>query len=519
MTLFGGTALAALLGAASLLIRVGALPLMPIDETRYLSVAWEMWQHHSLLVPLLNGEPYAHKPPLLFWLIQLGWALFGTSTLVSRLMIPLVGLGAFWLLADIVRRLAPDARATARWAPLVLFGTTLWWLYLPLSMFDILLTTCLLLAVDGLVRHLTGGHRRALWLAGLGLGLGVLAKGPVVYLYWLPLALGLRCWRPAAGPTTAAAYRGVLAASLLGALIGLAWALPAAWVGGSDYAGAILWHQATGRLVDAFDHARPWYWYLPVLLAAGLPWVALWSRQRPWLATPLQRFAAWGVLPPLLLLSLISGKQIHYLMPTLPFLALWLTERLVARPPGRPWYLIALLAGVAGLMLALPELAARTLPAEPLSGWTRLGALLPLGLAAWLFRRPRRAVLVLAWPAALLALLWLLSPTLQRHYDLSPMAERLAGLEHQAAPLAYDGDYQDQFRFLGRLSTDLAVFEHDQALADWARAHPGGYLIASRRTTSPRREALAAFHQPYRGRTYFLVPAERWNAFIATSSD
>src|SRR6218665_1598985 len=40
---------------------------LPVDETRYLAVAWEMWDRGSFLLPLLNGEPYAHKPPLLFW--------------------------------------------------------------------------------------------------------------------------------------------------------------------------------------------------------------------------------------------------------------------------------------------------------------------------------------------------------------------------------------------------------------------------------------------------------------------
>jgi len=34
----------------------------------------------DFLVPYINGEPYSHKPPLLFWLIQLGWGLFGVTT-------------------------------------------------------------------------------------------------------------------------------------------------------------------------------------------------------------------------------------------------------------------------------------------------------------------------------------------------------------------------------------------------------------------------------------------------------
>ena len=39
-------------------------PLLPVDETRYASVAWEMWSRGDFLVPYLNGEPYSHKPPL-----------------------------------------------------------------------------------------------------------------------------------------------------------------------------------------------------------------------------------------------------------------------------------------------------------------------------------------------------------------------------------------------------------------------------------------------------------------------
>src|ERR1041384_413331 len=45
-------------------------PLLPVDETRYAAVGWEMWLRRDLLVPHLNGVPYSDKPPLLFWLFQ-----------------------------------------------------------------------------------------------------------------------------------------------------------------------------------------------------------------------------------------------------------------------------------------------------------------------------------------------------------------------------------------------------------------------------------------------------------------
>ncbi|HBT43825.1 MAG TPA: glycosyltransferase, partial [Rhodospirillaceae bacterium] len=40
-------------------VTLTARPLLPVDETRYLAVAWEMWQRGDFLVPYLNGEPYS----------------------------------------------------------------------------------------------------------------------------------------------------------------------------------------------------------------------------------------------------------------------------------------------------------------------------------------------------------------------------------------------------------------------------------------------------------------------------
>ncbi|MDQ6646630.1 MAG: glycosyl transferase, partial [Pseudomonadota bacterium] len=52
---------------------------MPLYSTRTLAVAWDMWTHGHWLVPHFNGEPYSEKAPLLFWLIQAGWFVFGVG--------------------------------------------------------------------------------------------------------------------------------------------------------------------------------------------------------------------------------------------------------------------------------------------------------------------------------------------------------------------------------------------------------------------------------------------------------
>ena len=84
--MFSDLKLPLLLVSLMSLCAVLVLPIMPVDETRYLSAAWEMWSHHSFLVPILNGLPYSHKPPLLFWLMHSCWALFGVNEITPRLI-------------------------------------------------------------------------------------------------------------------------------------------------------------------------------------------------------------------------------------------------------------------------------------------------------------------------------------------------------------------------------------------------------------------------------------------------
>ena len=237
-----------------LLVMVSALasrPLMPVDETRYLAVAWDMWREGNFLVPHLNGEPYNHKPPLLFWLIHLGWAAFGVNEWWPRLVAPLFGLGSLFLTARLARELWPEASAAARMAPLVLFGGLFWALFTTLTMFDMILAFCTLLSLIGMVRAWRasgpGGDQGGEWfgfgLMGLGIGLGVLAKGPAILVHVLPVAL-LAPWWGRALPggedrRSGGWYLGLCGAVARGAAIGLAWAVPAGMAGGEAYREAI----------------------------------------------------------------------------------------------------------------------------------------------------------------------------------------------------------------------------------------------------------------------------------------
>ena len=54
-----GLTRALILGVLAAAAGIATRPLLPIDETRYASVAWEMFTHGSWLVPHLNGAPYS----------------------------------------------------------------------------------------------------------------------------------------------------------------------------------------------------------------------------------------------------------------------------------------------------------------------------------------------------------------------------------------------------------------------------------------------------------------------------
>ena len=56
---------------------IGSYPLMDIDETRYASMAHDMFRSKEFMTLYLNGEYFFEKPPLYFWLECLSFGIFG----------------------------------------------------------------------------------------------------------------------------------------------------------------------------------------------------------------------------------------------------------------------------------------------------------------------------------------------------------------------------------------------------------------------------------------------------------
>src|SRR5689334_3109577 len=60
--------------------------LLEPDEGRYAEIPREMLARGEWIVPLLQGEPYLDKPPLLYWLVMLAYRLLGVEDGVARLV-------------------------------------------------------------------------------------------------------------------------------------------------------------------------------------------------------------------------------------------------------------------------------------------------------------------------------------------------------------------------------------------------------------------------------------------------
>ena len=71
----------ALLFAAWLLCTAAWRPLAMPDEGRYASISLEMAISGNWAVPLLNGLPFFHKPPLFYWINAAALKLFGADLL------------------------------------------------------------------------------------------------------------------------------------------------------------------------------------------------------------------------------------------------------------------------------------------------------------------------------------------------------------------------------------------------------------------------------------------------------
>lgn len=514
----------ACLCAVSLYVR----PLFPVDETRYAAVAWEMWVRDDFLVPYLNGETYSHKPPLLFWLMQLSWWLFGVNDWSLRLISPLFSLATLFLSGAVARALWPDRRRVAEITPLILLGFFFWIVYSTLTMFDMMLAFFALLGIYSLLKLAYSGLSLKYWvLLGIAIGGGVLSKGPVILLHLLPVAL-LAPWWLLRSQTVNFRwnhwYFGLISAILIGAVIALCWAIPAGISGGESYRNAIFLGQTSGRLVKSFAHQLPWWWYLEILPLLLLPWLLLkpvWAGLRKLnLQDSGIRFCLAWALPVFIAFSLVSGKRIHYLLPLIPALALLLARAVDEITERSRWQrahiIVMAILGLLGAMLVLlPWLndtfhwrVELSLISPVWGGLLFIGAVV-LGVTKATSAQDSVLYVCLASVAALLVISTGFFQIKADQYDTKEAAQKISSLMDEHRDFAFYGSkYHGQYHFAGRLKQAIVVLPSFNDLHRWAEQHQTGYIIVTYEDLEALPSSLISYHYPYKSRNIGLLSSQ-----------
>jgi 4-amino-4-deoxy-L-arabinose transferase-like glycosyltransferase len=358
------------------------VPLLEPEEIRQAEVARQMLVTGQLIVPVLHGQPYLDKPPLLYWLLIGSYQLLGVGDVACRVV---VGLCA-WLTLVVVGvwlRCVPGTRGLAVWAVVVLallpefcYRARMLTMNSPLTLWTTAALACGHLA--GLAHSQQRLHECWRWcgLAGGCLGLGLLTKGPVAaVLVALPLAVCVRL-----------GWRGWLILAATALAIAAPWYAAVAYRE-PDFARYFFLFHHVQRFAAPFDHAKPWWFFLPWLALGTLPWtiaaalgLGWWHAGRTapagcmdaaggtdatrctdaagctdatrssasgqlWLLTGLA--AGWTVL----FFSIAGSKRPGYILPALPPLAVLLAASVCRLAGRRPLLTQSLVVGMAALLV------------------------------------------------------------------------------------------------------------------------------------------------------------------------
>lgn len=322
-----------------------------LDEGFYAAIAAEMNRRGEWITPFYNGKPWFEKPILIYWFLKPSIALFGVMV-GPRIPSILATVGLYALSTWFAKRRVSEA--AARWTPLIL-GTSL----LAIGAGRMVLTDPLLdLAMAGALftfwESLVGDRRWRI-VAAACLGLGVLAKGPVAGLLFVPIA-GWTYWKQ---PDLRSAFRGQwLPGIVVFALIVASWYVPCYLQNGHVFVQDFLIDQNLKRFTGGdIAHTVPlfplgWSFYFLILFVGFAPWwfyIRPAWRQESGVAAYLKTWAAF-----IFLFFTISGAKLpHYVLPALPPLAVLISGYLAEKTqPKRylAWLAVAVIVADGGFL-------------------------------------------------------------------------------------------------------------------------------------------------------------------------
>ena len=402
---------------------LGATRLWDEDEGFFAATAVEMHHRHEWIVPWYNGEVFAHKPPLMYWVMRLGFSVFGENEWGARIGSAIFGTAAALLTHWLgTRLLGPRIGLLAglAMASCIMFGVVS-----RASTADAYLVFFMTLVIAAYVRwtpafrgeqpalETTDPSSLALWLpatwAGFvamyaAMGLAVLVKGPIGIL--LPgTAIGLFVlWQLSSAQSTWSgwlkcfarniprvfwALRPLTAIATVTVVAGWWFAAVEARTGGGFLGEFLGFHNIQRFLAPMESHSGPIVYYIPVIWIGFFPWslfivpsaITVRSRLKPSVenTTPAREQAAWRLVlcwfcVIFVFFSIAQTKLPNYTLPCYPPLALlvagfvsrWLSEPTVNLQFWSRWAFGSLAAVGACFLVLVPIVSLIQMDGAPL---------------------------------------------------------------------------------------------------------------------------------------------------------
>ncbi|OZI62366.1 ArnT family glycosyltransferase [Bordetella genomosp. 11] len=317
-------------------------PMTLPDEGRYAGVAWEMLRAGEHVVPLLNGMPFFHKPPLYYWLASTAFDVFGVHPWVARLPSWLAAWAAAMAVYGFIRHYRGVRAATV--SLLVLATQPFFFGAAQFANLDMLVAGMITLTTVAGAATVLNATRGAPWrtlavATAVLAALGVLSKGLIgvvlpggILLIWIAM---LRQWRGLAA---------LLWPPAIGAFVVVC--LPWFWAMQKEFPGFFNYffiYQQFDRFAETgFNNRQPVWFYLPVLAGFILPWTfwlgavfrkAFWA-ERGGDAYAVRLLMGVWIVVVLAFFSLPASKLVGYVLPTLAPLAVLVAEVIVTGLSG-----------------------------------------------------------------------------------------------------------------------------------------------------------------------------------------
>lgn len=327
--------------ALMLFTNLGSYGLFDVDEAIFAEASREMLESKDFVTPTYNGNPRYHKPPMIYWIQSASMQIFGVNAFAARLPSAILAFLTLFMFWDAIKRITGQNRYAVIATAVYAFSLS-FMMISRAAIADMLLNFMILSLIFSLLSNIFALERsnKRVFFAGLIMGLGLLAKGPVVAVV-AGLVIGfvvftrsdvwyaLKCVNPFL--------------LLLGAVIPVApWLGLIVWEKGFDFLYEFIMVHNIGRFTAPMDrHGGQWWYYIAVLLIGFFPWVlflpsAAWGALKehlPALRSEQPRHLMpiiglfWGIAV-VVLFSFSATKLPHYILPAIPGFALVVADRL-----------------------------------------------------------------------------------------------------------------------------------------------------------------------------------------------